>query len=159
MKMPTLWQIDLIPWYVFAAYWLIAWLHVKRTKATETFALRLTTILPMVLGFELLFSRSLAIGPLRLRFVPAETWIGWSGIALTSVGVAIAIWARYLHRPVLEFPSHSQRGASPHSLGSVRACSAPDLHRDAAGGDRHGPGDRRVARDSGRRSDLGGAFP
>jgi protein-S-isoprenylcysteine O-methyltransferase Ste14 len=95
MKMPTLWQIDLIPWYVFAAYWLIAWLHVKPTKATETFARRLTTILPMVLGFELLFSRSLAIGPLRLRFVPAETWIGWSGIALTSVGVAIAIWARY----------------------------------------------------------------
>jgi hypothetical protein len=70
-------------WYVFAAYWLIAWLPVKGTKTTKTFARRLTTILPMVLGFELLFSRSLAIRPLRLRFVPAETWIGWSGIALT----------------------------------------------------------------------------
>ena len=35
MKMP-LWHIDLIPWHVFAAYWLIAWLHVRRTKTTET---------------------------------------------------------------------------------------------------------------------------
>ena len=95
MKPLTFWQIEMIPWYLFAAHWATTWLHVKRTKTAETFASRLTTILPMVLAFELLFSTSLRVGPLRLRFVPAETRIAWSGIALTSLGVAIAIWARY----------------------------------------------------------------
>jgi protein-S-isoprenylcysteine O-methyltransferase Ste14 len=95
MKSLTLWQVDLLPWYVFALYWLITWLRVKRTKSTESVAQRLLTIVPMVLAFELLFSDSLRVGPLRKRFLPAETWIAWGGIALTSLGVALAIWARY----------------------------------------------------------------
>jgi protein-S-isoprenylcysteine O-methyltransferase Ste14 len=95
MKTLTLWKIAMIPWYAFGLYWLITWLRVKRTKATETFLHRLSTLLPMILVFELLFSNWLRIGPLRLRFVPAETWISWAGIALTSLGVALAIWARY----------------------------------------------------------------
>jgi len=95
MKTLTLWQIAMTPWYFFAAYWAITWLRVKRTKTAESVAQRLLTILPMVLAFELLFSRSLRIWPLRLRFLPAEDWIAWSGVALTSVGVAVAIWARY----------------------------------------------------------------
>lgn len=95
MKTLTLWQIDMLSWCVFSAYWLVTWLRVKRTKTTETIAQRLITIIPMVLAFELLFSSSLAVGPLRLRFVPADKWIGWTGIALTSLGVAVAIWARF----------------------------------------------------------------
>lgn len=95
MKSLTLWQVDLLPWYVFALYWLITWLRVKRTKSTESVAQRLLTIVPMVLAFELLFSDSLRVGPLRKRFLPAEAWIAWGGIALTSLGVALAIWARY----------------------------------------------------------------
>ncbi len=96
MKIPlTVWQIELIPWYVFVAYWAISWLRVKRTKTAESLNSRLATILPMVLVFELLFSNALRVGPLRLRFLPVEDWIVWSGIALTSLGVALAIWARY----------------------------------------------------------------
>jgi protein-S-isoprenylcysteine O-methyltransferase Ste14 len=95
VKTITLWQIDMLPWYVFALYWLITWLRVKRTKSTEAVAQRLLTIAPMLLAFELLFSDSLRVGPLSLRFVPAQDWIAWSGIALTSLGVTIAIWARY----------------------------------------------------------------
>lgn len=91
----TLWQIELIPWYVFAAYWAIGWLQVKRTKTAESLTNRLSTIIPMVLAFELLFSRALRVGPLGLRFLPADDWIAWSGIALTCAGVAVAIWARY----------------------------------------------------------------
>ncbi len=89
------WQIDLIPWYIFVAYWLITGLRVKRTKSAETLASRLATIVPMVLAFELLFSDFLRVGPLRLRFAPADAWIEWLGFAVTSLGVAIAIWARY----------------------------------------------------------------
>lgn len=95
MKTLTLWQIELIPWYFFAAYWAITWLRVKRTKTAEPLVDRLTTLGPMVLAFLLLFSRSLRIWPLQLRFLPDDDWIARSGIALTSVGVAVAIWARY----------------------------------------------------------------
>jgi protein-S-isoprenylcysteine O-methyltransferase Ste14 len=95
MKTLTLWQIEMIPWYFFAAYWAITWLRVKRTKTTESIAQRLLTILLMVLAFELLFSVALRIWPLRLRFLRAEDWIAWCGVALTTLGIAVAIWARY----------------------------------------------------------------
>lgn len=96
MKNPlTLWQIELIPWYFFGAYWAITWLRVKRTKTAEPLVDRLATLGPIVLAFLLLFSGSLRVWPLRLRFLPAEEWIAWSGVALTSVGVVVAIWARY----------------------------------------------------------------
>src|SRR5579862_504006 len=89
------WKIDLIPWYIFGAYWLITWLRVKRARTTESLVSRLATIIPMVLAFELLFSDLLRIGPLRLRFIPADTWIAWIGFAVTALGVSVAIWARY----------------------------------------------------------------
>ncbi len=96
MNIPlTMWQIETIPWYVFAAYWAISGLRVKRTRTAEPFTSRLATIVPMVLVFELLFSNSMSVGRLRLRFLPEQNWLAWGGIALTSVGVAIAIWARY----------------------------------------------------------------
>ena len=95
MKPLALSQIELIPWYVFGAYWAATWLRVKRTKASESLANRLATIVPMVLVFELLFSTWLRMGPLGRRFLPDATSIVWAGIFLTCVGITIAIWARY----------------------------------------------------------------
>jgi len=94
MKTLTLWQIELIPWYVFAAYWAITALRVNRTKAREKSADRLITLVVVVLAYNLLFSNWMRIGPLRARFVPEEAWIGWVGVVLTWIGVAISIWAR-----------------------------------------------------------------
>jgi len=95
MQHLTLWQMELIPWYVFGAYWAVSWLRVKPTKATERSVDRLLTLAVVVVAFNLLFGDLMRIGALRLRFVPQESWIGWIGIALTWVGVAIAVWARY----------------------------------------------------------------
>jgi len=95
MKPLTLWQLDMIPWYVFTAYWLIAWLRVKRTKVQESLSDRLATIIPMVIAFELLFSSELRFGLLGHRFIPTKAWAPQAGIVLTTLGVAIAIWARY----------------------------------------------------------------
>lgn len=95
MKSLTVWQIALIPWYVFAAYWAITSLRVKRTKAREKSLDRLVTVVVVVIAYELLFARWLRIGPLGLRFVPQELWIAYLGIALSCVGTAISIWARY----------------------------------------------------------------
>jgi protein-S-isoprenylcysteine O-methyltransferase Ste14 len=85
----------MIPWYVFAAYWAITSLRVKRTKAREKSADRLITVIVVVIAFELLFARWSRIGPLGMRFVPREMWIAYLGIALSCVGTAISIWARY----------------------------------------------------------------
>ena len=95
MKTLTLWQIEMIPWYVFVAYWLVSWLRVEPTKAREKSVDRFITLVVVVVAYELLFGPWLRIGPLRLRFVPQETWIAWLGIGMTCMGVALAIWARY----------------------------------------------------------------
>jgi protein-S-isoprenylcysteine O-methyltransferase Ste14 len=95
MQSLTLWQVALIPWYAFAAYWAITALRVKPTKAPEKSVDRLITVIVVVAAYELLFARWLRIGPLRLRFVPQELWVAYLGIALTCVGIGISIWARY----------------------------------------------------------------
>jgi len=95
MEPQTLWQIDLIPWYIFVAYWVITSLRVKPAKVAERPADRLATLVLMTLAFVLLFRPWLSIGPLRSRFIPSDNWISWIGIAFTSFGVLLAIWARY----------------------------------------------------------------
>ncbi len=95
MKTLTPWQIEVSAWYVFAAYWLITAFRVKRTKARETSIDRFLTVFVVVMAYELLFAHWLRIGPLRLRFVPQLEWIAWVGAAVTWMGVAIAVWARY----------------------------------------------------------------
>jgi len=95
MKPLTLWQIEMLPWCAFAAYWAISALRVKRTKSAEKAPDRLATLALMMLAFMLLFSERWSIGPLRLRFIPRDERIAWAGIVLTSIGVGIAIWARY----------------------------------------------------------------
>jgi len=95
MKPLSLWQLELIPWYIFAAYWLISWLKVKRTKAREKSADRLATLVVVIVAYELLFGKWLRIGLLGQRFMPLDARISWAGIALTWIGTAVAIWARY----------------------------------------------------------------
>jgi len=90
----SLWQIELIPWYVFAVFWLITALRTRRVKAAEKSADRLATLAVMCVAFFLLFDDRWRTGPLDRRFLLAENWIAWAGIVLTCLGVAIAIWAR-----------------------------------------------------------------
>ena len=94
MKSLSIWQLELIPWYVFAGYWLVSWLRVNPTKAREKSMDRLITVAVVVIAYELLFAQWLRIGPLGLRFLPEEEWIALVGIGVTWVGVVLAIWAR-----------------------------------------------------------------
>jgi protein-S-isoprenylcysteine O-methyltransferase Ste14 len=95
MNGATLWRLAWLPWCVFAAYWAISLLKVKRTKAAEPATDRLQTIAAMAVAFELLLGNLLRVGPLKLRFLPRASWIPWAGIGLTWLGTLIAIWARY----------------------------------------------------------------
>jgi len=95
MPYDTMWRIALIPWYVFAAYWAITAFRVRPTKTRERSADRLLTVVVVIVAYELLFTRVLRIGVLGLRFVPPQAWIAYAGIAVSCVGTAISIWARY----------------------------------------------------------------
>ena len=92
----TLWQIELIPWYLFVIVWIVAGLWVKTTKAAEPLSSRLAYGSLMALGFYLLFSRRPAVGLLGARFIVNAPWISVAAIALTFVGVGLSIWARLI---------------------------------------------------------------
>jgi protein-S-isoprenylcysteine O-methyltransferase Ste14 len=95
MKFMTLSNLVVAPWYALAIYWAFSAVRLKRIKVSEDPGGRLLHIGMMVLIFMLLYSERLAIGPLGWRFVPDSALVRNSGIALTFVGAAVAIWARY----------------------------------------------------------------
>lgn len=95
MKTLTAAHLDLVPWYIFGAYWAITALRVKRTKASEKSVDRFATVALMCVAFGLLFYDWSRVPFLEARFVTPAAWIEWSGVLLTSLGVAIAIWARH----------------------------------------------------------------
>jgi protein-S-isoprenylcysteine O-methyltransferase Ste14 len=95
MKFMTLSNLVVAPWYALAIYWAFSAVRLKRIKVSEDPGGRLLHVGMMVLIFMLLYSERLAIGPLGWRFVPDSALVRNSGIALTFVGAAVAIWARY----------------------------------------------------------------
>jgi protein-S-isoprenylcysteine O-methyltransferase Ste14 len=95
MKFMTLWQWELIPWYAFFLYFAISMFRVKRTKAPESTASRLPHLILMITAAELLFNSRFQSGLLGSRFITQNIWLQYAGILLTSLGVAVALWARY----------------------------------------------------------------
>ncbi len=92
----TMWQIELMPWYLFVLVWLVAALWVKRTKAAESLASRLGYSSIMAAGFYLLFSDGLKLSFLNARFVGTEQWIAIVGVIITCAGVALSVGARLI---------------------------------------------------------------
>lgn len=91
----NLWQWELVPWCIFLAYWFLSALRLKQTKREEPSAGRLLHIALLVVAFNLLFARTFEFGLLAAPFVPNQPAFQYAGIALTFLGVAFSIWARY----------------------------------------------------------------
>ena len=84
-----------VPWIAFGAYWGVGALKTRKTIRQESFASRSRVLLLEVLGFFMLFSRAARIGVLGQHVVP-QTYTGAvAGVALTWIGIAIAMWARW----------------------------------------------------------------
>ncbi|HZR55470.1 MAG TPA: isoprenylcysteine carboxylmethyltransferase family protein [Terriglobales bacterium] len=96
MSTPTLWQIEMTPWYAMLFYWAISSLKVKQARIPERFSSRSKHLLFMIAAVVLMFTGRLRIGPLALRFVPENLQILYASIFITCLGVALAIWARYI---------------------------------------------------------------
>jgi protein-S-isoprenylcysteine O-methyltransferase Ste14 len=88
-------QLAFFPWWVFLIYWVISASRLKQIKTEEDQAGRLFHLAVMVLAFYLLFRTSFGIDILDRRFIPYDLRIQYVGIALTWLGIAFAIWARY----------------------------------------------------------------
>src|SRR5580692_6044083 len=83
------------PWIVFAVYWAVGALKTRRTVSRESFASRYVVLSLEILGFVLLFSDVGEIGVLGHRILPQTYALGITGVALTWIGIAIALWARW----------------------------------------------------------------
>jgi protein-S-isoprenylcysteine O-methyltransferase Ste14 len=81
-----------LSWMVWSIYWLLAALRTSRTKSSEGPLGRLQHLLPLVVGFVLIFHggrRAWIYGWLY----PTQ-WPRALGVTLTVMGLAFATWAR-----------------------------------------------------------------
>src|SRR5260370_24803665 len=82
-------------WLVFLAYWSVSALKLKSIKRREPRGERLIQLVFMVAAYFLMFDDQFTRGWLAARFVPASPSIGEIGVAVTVVGIALALWARW----------------------------------------------------------------
>lgn len=78
--------------------WIIVWIAMARgakpVALTESLASRFLHLLPLAVAYYLLVAAFVPLPFLNERFVHSAPWITWLGVALTSAGIAFAIWAR-----------------------------------------------------------------
>ena len=84
-----------LAWIAFLAYWIISAFKLKSTKRREPSVERVVYLVFMVATYFLLFSDRIDFGVLGRRFVAPDPTFGAIGVAITVVGVAFAIWARW----------------------------------------------------------------
>jgi len=84
-----------VPWVAFCAYWVVGALRTRRTVTTESFAARARHLLLEITGFALLFLGVMGIGVLGERVFHRTHATSATGVALTWMGIALAMWARW----------------------------------------------------------------
>jgi protein-S-isoprenylcysteine O-methyltransferase Ste14 len=83
------------PWLIFVAVWLVGALKTRRTVSKETLTSRYGVLLMEVLGDVLIFITAAGIGRLGDLVAPRTYTVAVVGVALTWIGIAIALWARW----------------------------------------------------------------
>src|SRR5581483_5757989 len=79
-------------WIIFMLVWFVSAIGIKRTRLRET---RRGTIFQVTFGILIFLIFAFRLGPLNGRFLPPDPIIEAVGLALTAIGIGIAIWARY----------------------------------------------------------------
>jgi protein-S-isoprenylcysteine O-methyltransferase Ste14 len=84
-----------VPWLAFGAYWIVGAMKTRATIRREPFLARYGVMFVEIVGFTLLFDGDADVGLLGHRFFHRTETTAIAGLALTWIGIAIAIWARY----------------------------------------------------------------
>jgi len=82
-------------WIFFGLCWLVSALWRKKTKRRESWTDRLRYTLPLILSSFFLVRPEFRVGWLVVPFVPRTPQLEWTGAALTALGIAISLWARW----------------------------------------------------------------
>jgi protein-S-isoprenylcysteine O-methyltransferase Ste14 len=83
-------------WLGLALVWAVGMLRTKATQERAEIVPRLVYGAVVVTAYWLMFGgASVPAGWLRTRLYARMAWIDFTGIALTALGVAFAIWARF----------------------------------------------------------------
>jgi isoprenylcysteine carboxyl methyltransferase (ICMT) family protein YpbQ len=81
-------------WLVLMAVWVVMWLGMKKAKKREAWNQRMEHGVLVIVGFYLLCRYQTDWGWLSERVLPDVPVVLLAGLALTALGMAIAIWAR-----------------------------------------------------------------
>jgi protein-S-isoprenylcysteine O-methyltransferase Ste14 len=81
-------------WIALMLVWAALMLGMKRAKKREQWDERLRYLVLLFLGVWLIFGTRRNFGALTYRVLPNEQMVWGIGLALTALGVGIAIWAR-----------------------------------------------------------------
>jgi len=88
------WEWALRLWGLLMLVWLVMWFGAKRAKKRETFSERAGYLVLVLAGSWLLFRPQFQLEWLNARVMPNEP-VTWAiGLAITAIGVGVAIWAR-----------------------------------------------------------------
>jgi protein-S-isoprenylcysteine O-methyltransferase Ste14 len=83
------------PWIVLVAYWVAVAAKTRKTVSEESSASRYAVLFLEILGFILLYSDVAEIGWLGYHVVHRAYALAVTGVVLTWIGIAIAVWARW----------------------------------------------------------------
>jgi protein-S-isoprenylcysteine O-methyltransferase Ste14 len=95
--MQSHWLIwNLIPgmWIAWCLYWIISASGTKRTVRRESWASRLSHVLPLVVGISLVAFPYIPSPLFATRILPRTLVTYWIGVVLNFLGLAFAVWAR-----------------------------------------------------------------
>jgi protein-S-isoprenylcysteine O-methyltransferase Ste14 len=81
-------------WVALMLVWVVLMLGMKRAKKREQWDERLRYLLLLLVGAWLIFGTRRNLPALNHRVLPNEQMVWGIGLALTAIGVGIAIWAR-----------------------------------------------------------------
>lgn len=82
-------------WLAIFIIWAISGLSVKRTVGSSSDTRARISLGGVLIGWFLLFYQAIQPAPLRERFVPYGPAAAYTGLALTTVGLGFALWARF----------------------------------------------------------------
>ena len=82
-------------WMLLCLYWLVSSIQRRAAVKREPWLQRFQHLIPMSLAVFLLFHDRQYLGLLDKRFVPPLLSVEMVGVAITAVGVALAMWARW----------------------------------------------------------------
>jgi protein-S-isoprenylcysteine O-methyltransferase Ste14 len=88
--------VDCIAWALWLITWQIGGFFVRRTRWAESLWRRAQYVLPMMLGFLLIFHDRRSGRFLIHEAVYHNSAVKWAGCAMTIAGLLFSVWARFV---------------------------------------------------------------